>query len=121
MPKDGGKYIASAVCMIKDPETGVQNCCFHRLMLIDKNHFAARVVENRGTDMALKKAGELEVAICIGNSVPVLLAGATTLPNNVDEMGLANAVEETKLVKCKNGDWSQPRLIRVRGGITEMS
>ena len=57
MPKDGGKYVASAVCMIKDPETGLRNASFHRLMLIDKNHFAARIVENRGTDTALKKKG----------------------------------------------------------------
>jgi 2,5-furandicarboxylate decarboxylase 1 len=108
MPKDGGKYIASAVCIIKDPESGVRNCSFHRLMLIDKNHFAARIVENRGTDTALKRKGELDIAICIGNSVPVLLAGATTLPMGVDELGMANALEETKLVKCKTIDVEVP-------------
>lgn len=109
MPKDGGKYIASAVCIIKDPETGIRNSCFHRLMLLDQNHLAARIVENRGTDTSLRKAGgELDVAICIGNSVPVLLAGATSLPSNVDELGLANALEETKLVKCKTVDIEVP-------------
>jgi len=109
MPKDGGKYIASAVCIIKDPENGIRNVCFHRLMLLDKNHFAARIVENRGTDTALKKAGgELDIAICIGNSVPVLLAAATTLPHGVDELGMANALEETKLVKCKSIDIEVP-------------
>jgi len=109
MPKDGGKYIASAVCIIKDPETGIRNSCFHRLMLLDKNHFAARIVENRGTDTVLKKAGgELDIAICIGNSVPVLLAAATTLPHGVDELGMANALEETKLVKCKIIDMEVP-------------
>ena len=76
--------------------------CFHRLMLLDKNHFVARIVEDRGTDSALKKAGgELDVAICIGNSTAVLLAAATTLPMGVDELGMANALEETRLVKCK--------------------
>ena len=108
MPKDGGKYIASAVCIIKDPETGIRNSCFHRLMLLDKNHFVARIVENRGTDTALKKSGELDIAICIGNSVSVLLAAATTLPMNVDELGMANALEETKLVKCKTIDTEVP-------------
>lgn len=100
--KDGGKYIASAVAVIKDPESGVRNMCFHRLMLKDKNHFVARIVEHRGTDTALQKAGgELEVAICIGNSTAVLLAAATTLPMGVDELGMANALEKTDLVKCK--------------------
>jgi len=44
--KDGGKYIASAVSIVKDPQLG-RNMCFHRLMLKDKNHFVARIVENR--------------------------------------------------------------------------
>ena len=108
--KDGGKYIASAVSIIKDPEFGTQNMCFHRLMLLDKNRFVARIVENRGTDTALKKAGgELDIAICIGNSTAVLLSAATTMPLGVDELGMANALEETALVKCKTVDLEVPK------------
>jgi UbiD family decarboxylase len=108
--KDGGKYIASAVSIIKDPEFGTQNMCFHRLMLLDKNRFVARIVENRGTDTALKKAGgELDIAICIGNSTAVLLSAATTMPMGVDELGMANALEETALVKCKTVDLEVPK------------
>jgi 2,5-furandicarboxylate decarboxylase 1 len=106
--KDGGKYIASAVSIVKDPQLG-RNMCFHRLMLRDKNHFVARIVENRGTDSALKKAGgELEIALCIGNSTAVLLSAATTLPMGVDELGMANALEKTELVKCKTVDLEVP-------------
>ena len=106
--KDGGKYIASAVSIVKDPQLG-RNMCFHRLMLKDKNHFVARIVENRGTDSALKKAGgELEIAFCIGNSTPVLLSAATTLTMGVDELGMANALEKTELVKCKTVDLEVP-------------
>ena len=106
--KDGGKYIASAVSIVKDPQLG-RNMCFHRLMLKDKNHFVARIVENRGTDSALKKAGgELEIAFCIGNSTAVLLSAATTLPMGIDELGMANALEKTELVKCKTVDLEVP-------------
>ena len=106
--RDGGRYIASAVAIINDPQTG-QNMCFHRLMLKDKNHFVARIVENRGTDTALKKAGgELEVAFCIGNSTATLLSAATTLPMGVDELGMANALEKTDVVKCKTVDIKVP-------------
>jgi 2,5-furandicarboxylate decarboxylase 1 len=109
MPKDGGKYIASAVCIIKDPETGIRNSCFHRLMFLDKKHFVARIVENRGTDTSLKKAGgELDIAICIGNSPPVLIAAATSLPPGVDELKMANTLQEIKLVKCKTIDVEVP-------------
>jgi anhydromevalonate phosphate decarboxylase len=106
--RDGGKYIASAVSIVKDPQFG-RNMCFHRLMLKDKNHFVARIVENRGTDSALKKAGgELEIAICIGNSTATLLSAATTLPMGVDELGMANALEKTDLIKCKTVDLEVP-------------
>ena len=107
--KDGGKYIPSAISIIKDPELG-RNTCFHRLMLIDKNKFVARIVEDRGTDTALKKAGgELDIAICIGNSTAVLLAASTSLPKGVDELGMANVLEKTELVKCKTIDVEVPR------------
>ena len=107
--KDGGKYIASAIAIIEDPELG-RNTCFHRLMLIDRNKFAARIVEERGTDTALKKSGgELDIAMCIGNSTAVLLAAATSLPKGVDELGMANALEKTELVKCKTIDVEVPR------------
>jgi UbiD family decarboxylase len=107
--KDGGKYIASAVSIVQDPELG-RNMSFHRLMLIGRNKFVARIVEDRGTDTALKKTGgELDIAICIGNSTAVLLAAATSLPKGVDELGMANALEPTELVKCKTIDLEVPR------------
>ncbi len=107
--QDGGRYIASAVSIVKDPQTGNRNMCFHRLMLKDKNHFVARIVEHRGTDTVLAKAGgELEIAICLGNSTAVLLAAATTLPMGVDELGMANALEKTDIVKCKTIDLEVP-------------
>ena len=107
--KDGGKYIASAVSIVRDPELG-RNMCFHRLMMLNKNKFVARIVEERGTDTALKKAGgELDVAICIGNSTAVLLAAATSLPKGVDELGMANALEPTELVRCKTINLEVPK------------
>jgi UbiD family decarboxylase len=107
--KDGGKYIPSGVSIVKDPELG-RNMCFHRLMLLDKNKFVARIVEERGTDSALKKSGgELEIAICIGNSTSTLLSAATSLPKGVDELAMANALEPLELVKCKTIDVEVPK------------
>ena len=107
--KDGGKYIPSAIAVVKDPELG-RNTSFHRLMLLDKDKFVARIVEDRGTDTALKKSGgELDIAFCIGNSTAVLLAAATSLPKGVDELGMANILEKTEVVKCKTIDVEVPR------------
>jgi len=106
--KDGGKYVASAVAIVKDPEWG-RNMCFHRLMLLSHDKFAARIVEDRGTDTALKKVGgELDIALCIGNSTAVLLAAATSLPKGVDELSMANALEKTPIVKCRTIDVEVP-------------
>ena len=110
MEEDGGRYITSAICIVKDPELKTRNVCFHRLMLLDKKRFVARIVEERGTDTALKKAGgELDIAICIGNSTAVLLAAATSLPHGVDEFSLANALDKVELVKCKTVDLEVPK------------
>ncbi len=107
--KDGGKYIPSAVSIVRDPELG-RNMAFHRLMLIDKNKFVTRIVEERGTDTALKKSGgELDIAMCIGNSTAVLISASTSLPMGVDELGMANVLEKTELVKCKTIDVEVPR------------
>ena len=63
LPQDGGHYIASAVVIVKDPDLG-RNMCYHRLLRLDARHFAARIIENRGTHTAMQKVdGDLPVAI----------------------------------------------------------
>jgi 2,5-furandicarboxylate decarboxylase 1 len=105
---DGGPYLTSGVAIIKDPDYG-RNVSFHRLMLLGPRQFTARIVEGRGTDTALGKAdGDLPVAICVGNSIPVLLAAATSPPKGVDELGIANALRPTPLVKCRTVDLEVP-------------
>ncbi|MCS7369262.1 MAG: UbiD family decarboxylase, partial [archaeon GBS-70-058] len=109
MPKDRGRYVTSAVCILRDPQTGIRNSSFHRLLLLDEKRFVARIVEGRGTDTILKKSGgEADVAICIGSPIQVMIAAATSLPHGVDELGMANALEPTPLVKCKKIDLEVP-------------
>ena len=98
---DGGPYVTAGVVVVSDPDYG-RNLSFHRLLRLDERRFAARVVERRGTDTALRKsAGDLPVAICIGNSLAVLLAAAMSPPMEVDELAIANALAPTPVVACK--------------------
>lgn len=110
-PSDGGRYITSAIAIINDPDTG-PNACYHRMMQIGTDRFTARLVEQRqtyNTYQKLKAQGkELEVAFCIGNSTAVMLAAAISAPIGVDEMEIANALDETPLVKCKTKDLLVP-------------
>ncbi len=100
-PFDGGPYVTAGIVVLNDPDYG-RNVSFHRLLRLDGRRFAARVVERRGTDTALRKsAGDLPVAICIGNSLPVLLAASMSPPMGVDELAIANALAPTPVVPCK--------------------
>jgi UbiD family decarboxylase len=123
LPQDGGPYIASNVVIVRDPELG-RNMCYHRLLRLDDKHFAARIVENRGTYNALSKTpGDLPVAICIGVSLGVHLAASMSPPPGVDELAVAHALSPTPLVKCLTNDLHVPAdaEIVLEGRITRQS
>ena len=100
-PFDGGRYVTAGILITRDPDYG-PNAAYHRLMQLDERRFAARVVEGRGTDTALRKsAGDLPVAICIGNGLPTLLAASMSPPMGVDELAIANALAPSPVVACR--------------------
>jgi 2,5-furandicarboxylate decarboxylase 1 len=105
---DGGRYGSATVATIKDPDTG-RNVSYHRLMEIGKNKFTARLIKKRQTRTTYDKiGGDLEMAVCIGNSVAVMVAASLGPPSGVDEFSIANALDETKLVKCVTKDLEVP-------------
>ncbi len=111
LPGDGGPYITAGVAIIRDPDYG-RNISFHRLMQVGPRTFTARIVEGRGTHTAWRKAvaagGELEVAICVGAPVQVLLAAAMSPAKGVDELTIAQALAPTPLVHCKKVNLDVP-------------
>jgi 2,5-furandicarboxylate decarboxylase 1 len=108
LPTDPAPYITAGVAVICDPDYG-RNVSFHRLMVLGPRTLAARIVEGRGTDTAWRKCGDkLPVAICIGNSLPVLLAASMSPPKGVDELSIANVMSPTPLVRCKTIDLQVP-------------
>ncbi len=108
LPGDGGRYATASVAIIKDPDTG-RNACYHRLMQLGKNRFTARLIPKRQTRTTYDKIqGDLEMAVCIGNSVSVMVAASLGPPSGVDELSLANAMDETKLTKCVTKDLEVP-------------
>ena len=79
LPSDGAPYVTAGVAIIKDPEFG-RNMAIHRLMRLDERSFATRLVESRGTHTAFSRTeADVEMAVCIGNDVHVLLAAAIRL------------------------------------------
>jgi 2,5-furandicarboxylate decarboxylase 1 len=103
LKEDGGPYITAGVSIISDPDHG-RNVSFHRLMQIGPHTFSGRIVEGRGTDAAWRKAvqsgRDLEVAICLGAPIQVLLAAAMSPAQGIDELSIAQALAPTPVVRC---------------------
>lgn len=105
---DGGRYGTATVATMKDPDTG-RNVSYHRIMELGKNRLSARLIQKRQTRTTYDKiTGDLEMAICIGNSVPVMIAASLGPPSGVDEFSIANALDRTPLVKCVTKDLEVP-------------
>lgn len=106
---DGGRYATATVSTIKDPQTG-RNVSYHRLMERGTNKFTARLIKNRQTRTTYDKInGDLEMAVCIGNSVAVMVAASLGPPSGVDEFSIAHALDSTPLVKCITKDLEVPK------------
>lgn len=112
--KDAGRYITSGIVFAKNIETKTQNESIHRMLLLDDQHLAIRVVEGRHLWRCLQLSKQakrpLEVAIAIGVHPAVSLAAACQLPYGVDEMGMANSLLNGNLTiaKCENADLFVP-------------
>ena len=99
-PKDQGAYVTSGVVFA---ERGDQrNLSFHRLSRIGKDRLVGRLVEKRDLHTLYLDAREhgedLEVAVGIGNSSGVLVAGATSVARGSYELGIAAALEDGVVV-----------------------
>ncbi len=102
--KDAGYYLTSSIVIARDPETGVPNASYHRMLKIDKDKLAVRVVK-RDLWHYLRKAKEmgkkLEVAVVIGVDPGTALAAATTIEIDKNELEIASTLngEPLELVK----------------------
>ena len=103
--RDGGAYITAGVVFARDPQSGVQNASIHRMMVLDKNRLAIRIVpRNLYTyfQNAQRKGEDLDIAIAIGMDPAILLASTTSIPIDYDEMEVANAFKNgnLELIRC---------------------
>jgi UbiD family decarboxylase len=102
-PDDGGPFITSGVAITTHPAHG-QNMDFHRCMGYSPTEMSVRVVKGRHFDAYLEDLGQVEVAVCVGNTPNVLAAGAISVEMGVDELTIANTLEPLKLVKARTVD-----------------
>lgn len=106
-PHDGGRYITSGVMIARHPIHGI-NLDFHRCMQFANNKLAVRVVRGRHFDIFLQDIKKMDVALCIGGSLNVLLAAATSVELGINELEIANSLKPLKLVAAKTVDVPVP-------------
>lgn len=104
--KDGGAYITAGIVVSKYKDS--VNASIHRLMVVDDNTLAARLVPPRHTYVMHKEAAKhnepLQVAIAIGVDPIAVFAASTRVPEG-KEWHYASALkgEPIELVRLDNG------------------
>jgi UbiD family decarboxylase len=90
---DGGPYITAGVVITSHPAYG-QNMDYHRCMQFSPTGMAVRVVKGRHFHHFLEEIGELDIAICVGNSPDILAAAAISVELGMDESRIAGAINQ---------------------------
>src|SRR5262245_50455961 len=70
---DAGRYITAGIVIVRDPDTGVYNASYHRLMIAGPNRAGIKLDFGRHLRLAFERAkakGEaLPIAVCIGADI----------------------------------------------------
>ena len=112
--KDAGPYITAGLVMAKDPDTGIRNVSFNRMMLRKRDEVGIRMMppQHLGQlyEHANRRGEPLQVAVAIGNHPIELVAAATSIPFGHDEFAFAGALrgEPVEMVRCKTVDLEVP-------------
>jgi len=111
---DVGPYITAGIVFAKDPETGIYNLSYNRLMVKGKDELGIFMTVGKHLNTIYSKMEELdkplEIAITIGNH-PAWAIGALAIgPYEEDEVGVIGGLKGSPLemVKCKTVDLMVP-------------
>ncbi len=98
-PLDGGRYISGGIVVAKDPDTGVYNASYHRLMHAGGNKLLIRLDLGRHLRALWAKAkarGQaLPIAVVMGPDLGLVYAAAimgAQLPLEMDEYHVASGI-----------------------------
>lgn len=111
--KDSSRYITAAMCVTKDPDTGIRNVAIHRHEVKDKNHLGALLLPRHTNQLFNKMEAmgkPLEIALVIGVHPSLLLSSQATTRLGIDEFEIGGTLlgEPVELVKCETVDLEVP-------------
>lgn len=110
---DPGRYIASGMCVVRDPDTGIQNISYHRAQMIGRNRTGYLMLPRQAARIAAlyhAHGRAMDVAMVIGTHPLLNFAGAFVAPFGIDEATIAGALfeEPVRVVRCETSDLYVP-------------
>jgi 2,5-furandicarboxylate decarboxylase 1 len=96
---DAGRYVTAGIVIARDPDTGVYNASYHRLMLAGGNRAGIQLDFGRHLRLAFERAQregrDLPVVVCIGSDLALHYTAATMgsqMPESADELAVAGGL-----------------------------
>jgi len=111
--RDPGRYIASGMCIIKDPKTGVRYMSVHRAQILGRNTTGYYMLPRQAMrihEMHRELGRPMEAAMVIGGHPLIMFAAGFVAPYGMDELAIAGGLlgEPVRMVKCKTIDIEVP-------------
>lgn len=111
--RDPGRYIASGMCIIKDPETGIRNVSVHRAQIISANTSGYLICPRQALkifQMYEARKRPMQAAMVIGSHPALMFGAGFVAPYGQDELTIAGGLlgEPVRLVQCETIDMEVP-------------
>ncbi len=111
--KDGGRFLASGMAIVKDPETGIRNMSIHRQQIMGRDRTGFLMLHRQARriyDLCCARGTAMPVAMVFGVHPAIFFGSAYTTRFGVDELALAGGVlgEAVRMVACETIDVEVP-------------
>lgn len=111
--KDGGRFLASGMAIVKDPETGVRNMSIHRQQIMGRDRTGFLMLHRQARriyDLYCARGEAMPVAMVFGVHPAIFFGSAYTTRFGVDELELSGGLlgEGVRMVDCETVDLEVP-------------
>lgn len=110
---DGGRYLASGMAVVRDPDTGNLNMSIHRQQVFDRNTTGMIMLPRHARriyDKYCARNEPMPVAFCYGAHPAIFFSASFTTSIGASELEIAGSLlgEGVRTVKCKTSDLVVP-------------
>ncbi len=111
--RDPGRYIASGMCIIKDPDTGIRNMSVHRAQIVSQDTTGYLICPRQALKIYQRYeelSRPMEAAMVIGGNPLIMFAAGYVAPYGQDELYIAGGLldDPIRMVRCETIDMEVP-------------